>query len=158
MCIRDSRRTEAKSGEPPYLQLLVPRRIVPEVIKSVHGGSTGGHFGIKRTLDQVKRRFYWPSWKADTIRFCKRCPECSEYHRGNWQGPLQPVLAGARYERWYIDLTGPHPKSERGNIYILTCVDSFTKWAEAFPIRNKEAETVATVSYTHLTLPTIYSV
>jgi len=69
------RRTEAKSGEPPYLQLFVPRRIVPEVIQSVHKGSTGGHFGIKQTLDQVKRRFYWTSWKADTIRFCKRCPE-----------------------------------------------------------------------------------
>ena len=37
------------------------------MIKYVHVGSTGGHFGIKRTLDQVKRRFYWPSWKADTI-------------------------------------------------------------------------------------------
>ena len=30
-------------------------------------------------------------------------------------------------------------------MYILTCLDSFTKWAEAFPLRNKEAETVAKV-------------
>jgi len=29
------RRTEAQSGEPPYLQLLVPRRIIPEVIQSL---------------------------------------------------------------------------------------------------------------------------
>ena len=56
-------------------------------------------------------------------------------------------------------------------------MDSFTNWAEAFPLRNKEAETIAkvlveqvfsrfgiplsilsdqgkAVSYTHLTLPT----
>jgi len=51
---------------------------------------------------------------------------------------LKPVLPGAPYERWYIDLTGPHP-------WILTCMDSFTKWTEAFPLRNKEAETVAKV-------------
>ena len=60
-------------------------------------------------------------------------------------GPLQPVIAGAPYERWYIDLTGPHPRSERGHTYILTCVDAFTKWAEAFPLRSKEAEPIAKV-------------
>jgi len=42
-------------------------------------------------------------------------------------------------------LTGPHPKSDRGHVYVLTCIDSFTKWAEAFPLRNKEAETIARV-------------
>jgi len=141
------RRIEGKPGEPESLQLLTPRRKVQDVIRTSHEGQTGGHFGIKRTLDQVKRRFYWSTWKADTFRFCRKCPKCNEYHRGKLarQGPLQPVIAGAPYERWYIDLTGPHPKSERGNIYILTCIDAFTKWAEAFPIRNKEAETVAKV-------------
>ena len=141
------RRNEGKPGEIDTLQLLTPRQIVNDVLQASHEGQTGGHFGIKRTLDQVRRRFYWPSWKADTVRFCRECVQCNEYHRGKpfRQGPLQPVVAGAPYERWYIDLTGPHPKSDRNHVYILTCVDSFTKWAEAFPLRNKEAETVAKV-------------
>ena len=42
-------------------------------------------------------------------------------------------------------LTGPHPRSERGHVYILTCVDAFTKWAEAFPHRSKKAEPIAKV-------------
>ena len=42
-------------------------------------------------------------------------------------------------------MTGPHPRSERGHIYILTCVDVFTKWAEAFPLHSKEAEPIAKV-------------
>jgi len=54
-------------------------------------------------------------------------------------------MAGAPCERWYIDLTGPHPRSGRGHIYILTCIDSFTKWAEAFPLRSKEAEPIAKI-------------
>ena len=141
------RRAEGKPGEQAVLQLLVPRRIVQEVIRTSHEGQTGGHFGVKRTLDQVRRRFYWSTWKADTVRFCRRCPNCNEYFRGKLvrQGPLQPVIAGAPYERWYIDLTGPHPKSDRGHVYILTCVDAYTKWAEAFPLRNKETESVAKV-------------
>jgi len=118
-----------------------------EALRQCHAGVTAGHFGIRKTLDQVRRRFYWPTWKEDTKRFCRSCPECTEYHRGKLakQGPLKPVLPGAPYERWYIDLTGPHPKSERGHLWILTCMDSFTKWTEAFPLRNKEAETVAKV-------------
>ena len=141
------RRKDGRPGENEVLQLLVPKQLVTEAIRESHEGMTGGHFGVKRTTDQVKRRFYWPSLKDDVIRFCQTCPKCNEYHRGKLkrQGPLRPVLAGAPNERYYIDTTGPHPKSDRGNVYILTCIDAFTKWAEAFAIRNKEAETIARV-------------
>jgi len=120
---------------------------VKEVIQQCHGGVIEGHFGVHKTQDLVQRRFYWIGWKRDVEQFCKTCDVCCQYHRGQLQkqGPLQPVVAGSPYERWYIDLTGPHPRSERGNVYILTYIDSFKKWAEAFPIRNKEAETVAKV-------------
>ena len=136
-----------KPSTPTMLQLLVPRCCVPEVLRLCHTGTVGGHFGVKRTMDQVQRRFYWATWKTDVKKYCKTCTECSTYHRGKLsrQGRLNPVLAGAPYERWYIDLTGPHPKSDRGHVYILTCIDGFTKWAEAFPLRNKEADTIARV-------------
>ena len=70
-----------------------------------------------------------------------------KYHRGKLakQAALKPVLPGVPYERWYIDFTGPYPKSERGYLWILTCMYSLTKWAELFPVRNKEAETIARV-------------
>ena len=136
-----------KPSTPTMFQLLVPRCRVSEVLRLCHTGTVGGHFGVKRTMVQVQRRFYWATWKTDVRKYCKSCSECSTYHRGKLsrQGRLKPVLAGAPCERWYIDLTGPHPRSDRGHVYILTCIDSFTKWAEAFPLRNKEAETIAKV-------------
>jgi len=98
-------------------------------------------------LDQVGRRFYWNHWQQDVARFCRQCPQCSRYHRGKLRkrGPLQPVIPRAPFERWYIDLTGPHPKSTNGHIWILTCMDSFTKWVEAFLLRSKEAEPIAKI-------------
>jgi len=130
-----------------YYQAIVPYALREAAVRSCHVGMAGGHLGVKKTLDQVQRRFYWTTWKSDTLRHCRRCPECCSYHRGQLPrtAPLQPIIAGAPFERLSIDLTGPHARSKRGHVYILTCIDPFTKWVEAFPLRNKEAETVAKV-------------
>ena len=47
------------------------------------------------------------------------------------------------FEKLSIDLAGPHPRSKKGNVYILTVVCPFSKWCECIPLRNKEAVTVA---------------
>ena len=43
-----------------------------------------------------------------------------------------------------VDIVGPFPTSPAGNNYILVAMDYFTRWAEAYPIPNQEASTVAT--------------
>jgi len=70
-------------------------------------------------------------------RFCRQCDNCNRYVRGKLPrlGPLQPMLTGAPLERLHFDVTGPHPRSRRGSVYIVTCIDPFTKWAEAFPVQ-----------------------
>jgi len=40
------------------LVLLVPNQLVAEAIRRSHEGMTGGHFGIAKTMDQVKGRLY----------------------------------------------------------------------------------------------------
>jgi hypothetical protein len=49
---------------------------------------------------------------------------------------------GEPLERIGIDILGPLPRSDKGNKYLLVISDYFTKWAEAFPMKNMEAETV----------------
>jgi hypothetical protein len=53
------------------------------------------------------------------------------------------MRVGEPWERIGVDITGPHPPSAKGNRYILTCIDHFSKWVEVFPMRNQEATTVA---------------
>ena len=36
-----------------------------------------------------------------------------------------------------IDITGPYPMTARENKYLLTFIDHFTKYTEAFPCRTK---------------------
>ena len=58
---------------------------------------------------------------------------------------MQDMAVGVPWERVVMDLTGRHPRSRRGNYYILTYLDHFTKLAEAYPIPDKEAETICRV-------------
>ena len=55
------------------------------------------------------------------------------------------MVVGDVMERISIDITGPHPTSSLGLKYMLTVVNHFSKWADAFPIRNQEAKTIAQV-------------
>lgn len=141
------RRWYGKDGRPDALQLLVPAALRQDFLQRAHSGMCGGHLGVRRTLDQVQRRAFWFGWRRDVRRFCKQCPNCNGYFRGQLprSGPLQPMLSGAPLERLHIDITGPHPRSRRGSVFIITCIDPFSKWAEAFPAPNKEAPTVARI-------------
>ena len=46
-------------------QMLIPPAYGHEVLQQAHTGFTGGHMGERRTLEQVRRRGYWPGWAAD---------------------------------------------------------------------------------------------
>ena len=46
-----------------------------------------------------------------------------------------------------IDIVGPLPVTAKGNRYIVTLVDYFSKWPEAEPLPNKSAKEVALFLY-----------
>ena len=50
-----------------------------------------------------------------------------------------------------MDLTGRRPRFRNGNCYILTYIGNFNKFAEAFHIPNKEAETICRVLVEEIT-------
>jgi hypothetical protein len=49
-----------------------------------------------------------------------------------------------------MDVTGPYRTTPRGNKYLLTFIDHFSKYVEAFAIEEKTAETCAQVYATQL--------
>jgi transposase InsO family protein len=153
--IRDGvlcRRWEAAIGDEVRWQVVMPVALRKTFVKQVHEGITGGHLGRNKTEEQVVHRAYWPGWKKDVAQVIKECAPCVQYHRGlpPRQAQLKPLLVGHPWERVSIDVTGPHPPSTKGHRFILTLVDHFSKWAEAFAIRRHTAPVVAKILVTQV--------
>jgi len=141
------RRFQYNDGRSDVLQLLLPRVMRKDFLAKTHAGMNGGHLGIRRTLDQVRRRAFWQGWRRDTQIHCRQCANCNSYFRGKLPrtAPLQPLLSGAPFERLHIDLTGPHPTTTRKSRFIVSIICPFTKWAECFPVHSKEASVIARI-------------
>ena len=139
------RRWESADGSSISWQWISPKSCRQELIKQVHGGMTGGHFAYDKTCLQVQRRAYWFTWRADVKAFCEACIECSTYFRGNpkHQAPRLKFLVGDKFQLVSIDICGPFPRSERGNRFIMTGVDHFSKMAQAYCMPDHQASTVA---------------
>ena len=54
---------------------------------------------------------------------------------------MQRYLVGYPLERIAVDV----PRSRSENVYVLVVGDYFTKWLDAYPIKNQKVHTVAKV-------------
>ena len=132
-------------GTRDYLQYVPPESYREEVVRLAHSGYGGGHEGVKRTKDKVRKKAWWLGWAKDVDKFCRSCVECARYFRGTpkRQGLMQHTAVGAPWEKLSMDVCGPFPRSTSGYVYIFSVLDSFSKYAFAFPVRNHEAPTLA---------------
>jgi len=139
------RRWISVDATPDHWQVIMPFSYRSDFIHFAHTGLNGGHLGRHKTEEQVRRRAFWPNWRADVAIELRKCDACAGYHRGKppRQCELIPFHAGEPFEVIAIDITGPFPKSSKGYEYIVTLIDLFSRWAEAWPVRNHTAPVIA---------------
>ena len=139
------RRYESAEGLILHKQILVPEPLRKRFLFWVHGDPSSGHFGVQKTTDKLQRYAYWSGWRKDVELFVRRCDPCCRYRKGPTrpQGAMKNGVGLAPFQKFHIDLTGPHRKSSGGHVYLLTGICCFTKYLIAVPLRDKTALTVA---------------
>jgi transposase InsO family protein len=128
-------------------QIVLPLKLRKVVLKQLHNKRLSGHLGIRRTMARIEARFYWPGSSTDVRRWIQSCVRCSM--QKNKPAGTREFLGqeprGGAFECIGADIMDTHKVSKRGNRYILLVVDYFTKWAEAFPLKQHTALKVAQV-------------
>ena len=119
---------------------LVPREWWEPALRKVHDNN--GHPGIANTLERAHRYFYFNGMQKIAEYVVKSCQPCQATRPkpSDQRHTYRPVVSGFPWQRLAIDYVGPMPTSTRGNRYIFTCICTFSRWIEAFPVRSCTTE------------------
>jgi transposase InsO family protein len=90
--------------------------------------------------------FYCPTMVADANEVVRTCEGCQFYARKTNlpAHALQTIPVTWSFAVWGLDIVGPLRKAPGGYTHLLVAVDKFSKWIEAHPITNLQAEKVVT--------------
>ena len=92
------------------------------------------HGGMDETVRALKRHFYIYDLKMQVMKFIDHCRPCQLGKRIEVKAlnPLGRTTNVNRLECWCMDLL--HMPVSKGPKYLLTIVDTATKWLEAYPL------------------------
>lgn len=124
-----------------------------QVLKMYHDLPFSGHLGVEKTNERIKQRFYWKNMQDDVRKYCEMCISCNQRKTSPHQKTaLLQSFQELRvpFERVSMDIVDPFKTSNRGNKYILTFQDSFSRYPEAIAIKDQKAETVAKAFVTEI--------
>ena len=139
------RRWENDDATEFRLQMLVPFKYQREICRNYHDSSSKTHLGRRRCLNALQRLHFWHKMHEDIKWWIRTCDVCQRRKRPQPtpRAPMRIYVTGHPGERISMDIVGPIQQTERGNQYILTIVDHFSRFAKAIPLQRHTAQIVA---------------
>ena len=129
-------------------RIVVPPPLRESVFRALHEPA---HHGYEATLRRIAQRFWWPRVRAEVSAFIRACEVCDRERIPNPapRAPLGHLPADQPFAALYIDIVGGQNSLSLGASpkSILTMIDGLTGWAEAVPIADQTAVTVARAVY-----------
>lgn len=120
-------------------KLWVPEGLRNDILKRFHDSVLASHGGIGKTLNLIRRYFFWPKLATNVKTYINNCSICKSTKATNQR--LKPEMGNMSvseraFQRIYVDLLGPYPRSKKGYIGLLIVLDHFSKYHWLCPLRK----------------------
>jgi len=130
-------------------KLWIPAAAVQRVMESEHDTRVAGHMGQDKTIELIRRNFWWPKMNDRILDFVRSCPECQKNKTARHQpyGLSSPLeLPYAPWQSVAMDFITELPVSEKCD-QLWVIIDRFTKMAHFIPLlqNNKTAADLAKI-------------
>ena len=124
--------------------LWIPKGLVRRIMESEHDTKVAGHMGQDKTIELIRRNFWWPKMNERIIDFVRSCPECQQNKATRHQPYRRSSPLELPYTPWQsiaMDfITELSISDDCDQLWVF--IDRFTKMAHFLPLR-KEGKTVA---------------
>ena len=129
---------------------IPPGLLRRELLRHHHNDEWSGHFAYCRTIDLLKRKYYWPKMSVDVQEYLDSCANCARAkpRRHCPYGELQSLpIPNRPRQDWTLNfITDLPPSVRRGQVFdsILMVVDQYTKYSKYIPSqKNWEVDDLA---------------
>jgi len=114
--------------KPP--RVIVPFALRNMIMRASHSIPSAGHLGLTKTLERIRRSFYWLKMADDVASFVRGCLVCQKRKppEPKRHGKLMLFSADGPFVCLALDIVGPFPESEEGYIAVAVWVCKFTRW------------------------------
>ena len=136
-----------------YRVYIVPQSLVQRVIKIFHDNR--GHQGISRTINMMKRRFWFRKMREQVNAYVNKYLLCCQYamHKIKYESKHLPI-PNKPFDGICLDCVGTLERSKRNFKWILTCINLHSSFMIAVPMKSKSADDVIH-TYVEIILPQI---
>ena len=124
------------------VSVVVSFSFMVDIITKTH--EKMNHLGRHKLFHVVKAHFWYPGLDKICLDLCRSCNHCQFFktHNLSKTPPIVKISSNYPFELLCVDLL-QLPRTNRGNVALLVCVDHYSKWLCVVPIKNKKSVTVA---------------
>lgn len=146
--VKTSAGHEYTNTDVPEWKLVVPKSLSHDLIAQFHNSPFSAHMGLSKTLQNIRRYFYWGNMYRDVKNYVSSCDDCKMNKATNYvtRPPMGSKAETLRpFQRLYVDFMGPYPLSKSKNMYLLVILDHHSRFLILEPVKQPTAQIVADI-------------